>query len=91
MELVRCSSSVRGRGGAPRRLGVGAGLTLLPTQTLTLTLTLSVTLTRTRTRTWTLTRTLTLTPTRCSTLPEKPFYMAFKLAGFTTFDGNFHA
>ena len=27
----------------------------------------------------------------CSTLPEKPFYMAFKLAGFTTFDGNFQA
>ena len=27
----------------------------------------------------------------CSQLPEKPFYMAFKLAGFTTFDGNFQA
>lgn len=25
----------------------------------------------------------------CSQLPEKPFYIVFKLAGFTSFDGEF--
>ena len=25
----------------------------------------------------------------CSQLPSKPFYIAFKLAGFTSFDGQF--